>query len=145
VFKKLLVPVDIADPNPARPALATAAYLVDAEAEICLIYVIPFMVDAALEYLPKNFFDAEAAQAKEQLQAMALEAGLPQSRTRLAVPCGAIHHLVLEEATKFDADLIIIGSHKPSASSYFLGSSASAILRHATCSVLVRRNGAVSM
>ncbi len=145
MFKKILVPVDIADPNPARPALATAAYLADAEAEICLIYVIPFLVDAALEYLPKNFFDAEAAQAKGQLQAMALEAGLPQSRTRFAVPCGAIHHLVLEEATNFGADLIIIGSHKPSVSTYFLGSSASAILRHATCSVLVRRNGSVSL
>ena len=97
------------------------------------------MVDATLKYLPKNFFEREAADAREKLRAMAIEAGLPELGTTFAAPCGAIHRLVLEEAKTFGADLIIIGSRRPSVSTYFLGSSASAILRHATCSVLVRR------
>ncbi len=71
---------------------------------------------------------------------MALEAGLQEDRTSYAAPCGAIHHLVLEEARNFGTDLIIIGSHAPSISNYWLGSSASAIVRQASCSVLVRRS-----
>ena len=145
MFRRILVPVDIADPDPARPALATAAELAHGDqAEIRVIYVIPFMIDAALEYLPRNFFDQEAAEAKRQLEKMAREAGLPERCTAFTAPCGAIHHLVLEEADKFGADLIIIGSHKPSVSTYFLGSSASAILRQAKCSVLVRRGDATA-
>ena len=142
VFKKILVPIDVADPTPARPALAAASHLAGADTEICLVYVIPFLIDAALEYLPNNFFHAEAAEAKKQLKEMAAEAGLPEARISFAVPCGAIHHLVLDAAKSFSADLIIIGSHKPSTSTYFLGSSASAILRQATCSVLAKRGSA---
>lgn len=38
-----------------------------------------------------------------------------------------------------DADLIIVGSHHPSAQDYFLGSTASRVVRRAGCSVLVDR------
>jgi nucleotide-binding universal stress UspA family protein len=143
MFHRVLVPVDIADAEPARPAVATARYLADsAEAEIRLVYVIPFMVDAALEYLPKDFFEGEALDARRRLRSMAMEAGLPEGRTTFVTHCGAINQLVLKEAETLGADLIIIGSHRPSMSSYFLGSSASAILRSAMCSVLVRRGAA---
>ena len=38
-----------------------------------------------------------------------------------------------------DADLIVIGSHRPAMSTYLLGSNAKTIVRHAKCSVLVLR------
>ena len=38
-----------------------------------------------------------------------------------------------------DADLIVIGSHRPAMSTYLLGSNAKTVARHATCSVLIVR------
>ena len=143
MFKKILVPVDISAPEPAKPAIKAAAELAKAiDAEIRLVYVSPFLLDAALPYLPDNFFQKEEEESKKRLEALAFEAGLTADRTSVASMCGAVHHLVLEEAKKFGADVIVIGSRQPTVSTYFLGSNASAILRHATCSVLVIRGGA---
>jgi nucleotide-binding universal stress UspA family protein len=46
---------------------------------------------------------------------------------------------VLAEAQFWGADLIIIGSHKPSIRTHLLGSNAEKIVRHANCSVMVVR------
>ncbi len=43
-------------------------------------------------------------------------------------------------AEKVGADCIIVGSHKPGLHNFFLGSTSSRVVRHATCSVHVLRN-----
>ena len=52
---------------------------------------------------------------------------------------GGIYHELLQEASEWDADLIVVGSHRPVMSDYLLGSNAKTIVRHAQCSVLVVR------
>ena len=47
--------------------------------------------------------------------------------------------LWLAEAEDWGADLIIVGAHKLSMATYLLGSTASAIVRHANCTVMVVR------
>ena len=46
---------------------------------------------------------------------------------------------ISDYAQKENADCIIVGSHKPGLSDYFLGSTAARIVRHAHCSVIVLR------
>jgi nucleotide-binding universal stress UspA family protein len=46
---------------------------------------------------------------------------------------------ILAVAEERQADLIIVGSHIPDLSNYFLGATADRIVRHAKCSVLVER------
>ncbi|MCC2654076.1 MAG: universal stress protein UspA, partial [Microvirga sp.] len=46
---------------------------------------------------------------------------------------------VLDEAEQTGADLVVVGSHRPTMATYLLGSNASTIVRHAKCSVLVVR------
>ncbi|WP_202215019.1 universal stress protein, partial [Klebsiella pneumoniae] len=46
---------------------------------------------------------------------------------------------ILERAEAISADLIIIGSRRPSISTYLLGSTAAAVVRYAKTSVLVVR------
>lgn len=46
---------------------------------------------------------------------------------------------ITDYAGDIDADCIVVGSHKPGLSDYFLGSTASRIVRHAPCSVHVLR------
>ena len=43
-------------------------------------------------------------------------------------------------ADKEKADLIVVGSHRPTMTTYLLGSNAKTIVRHAKCSVLVARD-----
>ncbi|WP_216825425.1 universal stress protein [Kiloniella sp. EL199] len=47
---------------------------------------------------------------------------------------------IMDYAKDIDADLVIVGSHKPGLSDYFLGSTASRIVRHACCNVHVLRH-----
>ena len=42
-------------------------------------------------------------------------------------------------AEQTGADLVVVGSHRPTMATYLLGSNASTIVRHAKCSVLVVR------
>jgi nucleotide-binding universal stress UspA family protein len=46
---------------------------------------------------------------------------------------------VLAEAEEWGADLVVVGSHRPTMATYLLGSNAKTIVRHAKCSVLVVR------
>jgi nucleotide-binding universal stress UspA family protein len=64
---------------------------------------------------------------------------LPRERISSVVRLGSVYHEVLDEADKAAADLIVIGSHRPSMSTYLLGSNATTVVRHAKVSVLVVR------
>jgi len=46
---------------------------------------------------------------------------------------------ITDYAAEIGADCIVVGSHKPGLSDYFLGSTAARIVRHAGCSVHVLR------
>jgi nucleotide-binding universal stress UspA family protein len=67
------------------------------------------------------------------------ESGLEPSRVSGVVRQGGIYHEVLEEADNFNADLIVMSSHRPAMRTYFLGSNAGHVVRYARCSVLVVR------
>jgi nucleotide-binding universal stress UspA family protein len=63
----------------------------------------------------------------------------PAERVSSVVRFGAVYPEVLAEAEEWGADLIVIGSHRPTMATYLLGSNAKTIVRHAKCSVLVVR------
>jgi nucleotide-binding universal stress UspA family protein len=140
MFSRILVPVDIPEPELTGPALAQAAELAKASgAAMHLVYVRPFMIDAALEHLPRDFFAHEERQALEELRRLAQITGLPQGKVSTASPIGNVYDHVVAAGKAFNADLIVIGSRRPAMSTYLLGSNAARIVRHAECSVLVVR------
>jgi len=57
----------------------------------------------------------------------------------IAVRTGRSYSSILDVADEKEAELIIIASHRPGLQDYFLGSTASKVVRHAKCSVLVVR------
>ncbi len=57
---------------------------------------------------------------------------------------GAPSTEILEEAARIGADAIVLGSHRPDYTDFFLGSTAARVVRHARCTVVVERSGAVS-
>ena len=140
MYETILVPVDLAEPETSRPAIARAAAMAErGEGRVRLIYVRSIMPVTYMEFVPPDFDTQQQSEAEEGLAEIAADLPLPAERVSSVVRLGSIYHEVLDEADKCGADLIVIGSHRPSMSTYLLGSNATTIVRHAKVSVLVVR------
>jgi nucleotide-binding universal stress UspA family protein len=140
MYKKILVPIDLADPEFAKPAVETAVTLAKASGgEVRLINVIALTPVMLAEYVPPDFDVQQKDSAEEALSIVARESGLPPNQISSVVRQGGVYHEVLEEAQTFHADLIVMSSHRPAMKTYFLGSNAGHMVRYAKCSVLVVR------
>ena len=139
-YRSILVPIDIAEPDTARPAIERAVDLAHASnGTIRLIYVRSILPVTYMEFVPPSFDAEQQREADQKLAQIAAGISLPTERVSAIVTMGSVYDDVLREAEKFDADLIIVGSHRPSMATYLIGSNAVRIVRHAKCSVLVVR------
>ena len=144
MFKQILVPVDLSDPELAKPALATAVMMADQSGgTVRLINIMPLTPVMLAEYVPPDFEAQQRKSAEEALGIVTRETGLDPSRVSATVRQGGIHQEILEEANAMRADLIVMTSHRPqrpAVRTYFLGSNAGHVVRYAKCSVLVVRH-----
>jgi nucleotide-binding universal stress UspA family protein len=140
MFKHILVPVDLADTDLAKPSLETAVSLARTSGgDLRLLNVLPMTPVMLAEYVPPDFDAQQRQSAEEALSIIARECGLAAGHVGWNVRQGGIYHEVLEEAKAIRADLIVMSSHRPAMRTYFLGSNAGHVVRYATCSVLVVR------
>lgn len=140
MFKTILVPVDILDVDTARPALARATALAEVSGgTVRLVHVRSLVPLTYMEFVPSTFDEEQQRDAEDRLAKLAASVELPAERVSSVVRLGSVYAEVLDEAERTGADLVVIGSHRPSMATYLLGSNASTIVRHATCSVLVVR------
>jgi len=140
MYKRILVPVDLADQNLAKPALDTAVMIAGfSGGEIRLINILPVTPVMLAEYVPPDFDVQQRKSAEDALSIVAREVGLGAGRVSSAVRQGGIYHEILEETKAFAADLIVMSSHRVGVRTYFLGSVAGHVVRYANCSVLVVR------
>jgi len=140
MFKRILVPVDLAEPELARPAIETACSLArSADGVVRIIHVLPMTPVMLAEYVPPDFDAQQRKSAEESMKALTGTCTLGPVRISGIVRQGGIYHEVIEEAKAMNADLIVMTSHRPDMRSYFLGSNAGHVVRYANCSVLVLR------
>jgi len=141
MYKRILVPVDLADTDLAKPAITTAVEMAKASGgSVKLVNVLPMTPVMLAEYVPPDFDEQQRKSAEEALGIIARECGLDSAHAAWVVRQGGIYHEVLEEAKAVNADLIVMSSHRPAMRTYFLGSNAGHVVRYAKCSVLVVRN-----
>jgi len=141
MYNKILVPVDLADTDLAKPAINTAVEMArNSNGSVRLVNVLAMTPVMLAEYVPPDFDVQQRKSAEEALTIIARECGLDGGRVSSTVRQGGIYHEVLEEAKGFNADLIVMSSHRPAMRTYFLGSNAGHVVRYAKCSVLVVRN-----
>ena len=134
------MPVDLADTDLAKPAIAAATEMARASAgSVRLVNVLAMTPVMLAEYVPPDFDVQQRKSAEEALGIIAGECGLDPAHISATVRQGGIYHEVLEEAKTFNADLIVMSSHRPAMRTYFLGSNAGHVVRYAKCSVLVVR------
>jgi nucleotide-binding universal stress UspA family protein len=140
MFKQILVPIDLADIELAKPAIQTAVSLVGISGgKVRLLNVLPMTPVMLAEYVPPDFDAQQRKSAEEAMTIICKESGLDATRVSSTVRQGGIYHEVLEEAKAIGADLIVMSSHRPAMKTYFLGSNAGHVVRYAKCSVLVVR------
>jgi nucleotide-binding universal stress UspA family protein len=141
MFKRILVPVDLADTDLAKSAIETAVSLSHASGgSIRLLNVLPTTPVMLAEYVPADFDAQQRQTAEEALAIIAKESGTDAAHITTVVRQGGTYHEVLEEAKTYHADLIVMSSHRPAMRTYFLGSNAGHVVRYAKCSVLVVRH-----
>jgi nucleotide-binding universal stress UspA family protein len=141
MYKKILVPVDLGESDMTKIALDAALALAgrDGDAQLRLVNVQPLVPVAFADYIPPNFDEEMRVAAETDLAATAAKVALPRERVSSIVRFGAVYPEALAEAEDWGADLIVVGSHRPTMATYLLGSNAKTIVRHAKCSVLVVR------
>lgn len=141
MFKSILVPIDLADTDLAKPAIANAAALAQSSDGTVRLLNVQQMTPVMLaEYVPADFDAQQRQSSEEALDIVARESGIDPARISTVVRQGGIYHEILEEAAAIKADLIVMTSHRPAMKTYFLGSNAGHVVRYAKCSVLVVRH-----
>jgi len=143
MFAKILLPIDVAEPEVAKEALEVAATMAKAfDSQLRLIYVAsPIVVASPMAMIPQSVYDDLGVYEKEELERAAAAIDRPRATVTTAVRVGAVYPELLAEAAEWGADLVVVGAHKRSMATYLLGSTAAAIVRHATCTVMVARSG----
>lgn len=136
MFTNILVAVDPSHDGSEVRALATARKLAhDTYAEITALTV--------LEPVPAHLTESMAHEAKIEAADKAATALRQQigkgSEIRVIVRHGRAAHEIIQYARQNGVDCIIVASHRPGFSDYFLGSTAARVVRHAPCSVIVLR------
>jgi len=140
MYNRILVPIDLADIDLAKPALAAAVMMArESNGAVRLINVLPMTPVMLAEYVPPDFEAQQRAAAEEAIAIVAKETGLGADRISTIVRQGGIDREILDEAKAMKADIIVMSSHRTGMRTYFLGSNAGHVVRYATCSVLVVR------
>jgi universal stress protein F len=141
MFKKIVVPVDPSEVDFAKPALKAAADLAkQVDGEVHLVAVLPVMNGYVTELLPADYEEGLEKETEARVHALGTDAGIDPAKITVCLRSGSVYHEVIDEATAWGADAIIVCSHRPQMSTYLLGSNAAKIVRHAPCSVLVLRS-----
>ncbi len=140
MFKSILVPVDLGEVDVAKPGFDQAVELAKlGGGALRLIHVRAPVPYAMNEYIPVEYYDNDEKAVLKALENLAAKLDLPRPRVSAVSPFGSVYDEVLKEAARMNADLIVVGSHRPNWSTYLIGSNAAHIVRHARCSVLVMR------
>ncbi|AGB82041.1 Universal stress protein G [Serratia rubidaea] len=142
MYQMILVPVDLEEPQLTDKAIKHVEYLAKASgAKVHLFHALP---DAsafvtAYSFGIKEFENQAEVNAIDKLKNIIAEMELPLERLSYTISFGSPRDEVLQLADDIGADLIVVGSRRPSVKTYLLGSNAAAIVRHAKTSVMVVR------
>ncbi|MBR3370254.1 MAG: universal stress protein [Rhodobacteraceae bacterium] len=120
-----------------RAALEKARKLLSAGGKVTLVHVIDEIPGYVAAAIPQSQISARRKDVEDQLAAIAAE--FSDIAVEAVIRQGQPSASILGCAQEAAADLIMIASHKPGLSDYFIGSTAARIVRHAQVSVLVTR------
>lgn len=141
-FKKILLPIDINDPNSWEKTIPTCISILkdSPEAELWFLSVIPnFGLSAVEEYFPKGWLKDISSKTLIELEKIVQQHVPKDVKPSLIVDKGVVYQVILDQAAKLEIDLIVMSSSHPNRKDYLLGPNVARVARHAEVSVLIRR------
>jgi nucleotide-binding universal stress UspA family protein len=139
MYRKIIVAVEIGALANGDMTFRKAASLLDSGGEIILLNVVEDIPTYLGVDIPVDLVENAAKDAEEKLQGLIVSTGIP---ARVEISHGRPASGILASAEANTADLVILSSHMPDFSNYFIGATADRVVRHAKCSVLVDRRKA---
>lgn len=134
MYKRILVPLAL-NHGISEQTLAIAKQLGDPDAKITALYVYEMPQGAVNAYLGEDFIAKGIENAHRILaEKISVVEGVDGEIIR-----GHPYRTIVDYAEEHAFDCIVIGSHKPGPSDYFIGSTAARVVRHASCAVHVHR------
>ncbi len=138
-MKKILVAVDIARENGNDAVMKAAEIFSNAMGgSLVLLHIIEPAPGYVVAQIPKEILAQRKTDAEMALRDLADQYGVSEAVVREGAPAAEI----VEYASEISADVIVLDSHDPDLSNYFIGSVASRVVRHAHCSVHIVRHAA---
>ena len=134
MYKKIIVALSL-DHGISETALAKAKLLLDPGGKIIALHVYEAPSGTAGAYISEE--DTKRARQTAEHRLLERVRDVPEASAVLVN--GHSGRIIADYAKEEGADCIIMGSHKPELSDFFLGSTASRVVRHAHCSVVVLR------
>jgi len=139
---KLLVAVD--DSKYSEAAVnGVANYFKPQTAEVRILHVLTPIVLSALPQMSRGYapeLEEQAKQGRDLVDKCAQRLHVNGYKVDSEVETGDVRESIINSATRWHADLILLGSHgHKGMGRLLLGSVAESVVRHANCSVLVVR------
>lgn len=142
MFKKIFVPVDLAQESSWQKALPVAVKMArENNAEILAFTVVPDLLMTLVgPFLPEDHQENMMKEAEQNLSDL-LAREVPKDVRALGYARHGkrIYRQILKAADELGADLIVLASHRPENKDYLLGPNAAQVVRHAMQSVFVVR------
>ena len=139
MYSRILVAVDLDEPSSWQKPISTALALADCfGAKLALAYVVPDRVLMLQAQWSVSSVRAIMEDARIKLMKVARDHALGRGVEEI-VRSGPVYAGLIEAGETFEADLIVLSSHRPEMKDYLLGANASRVVRHAKCSVMVVR------
>lgn len=139
MYSRILVAVDLDEPSSWKKPIAAALALADCfGARVAFAYVVPDRVLMLQAQWSVSSVRAIMEDARIGLMKLAREHAGDREIEEI-VNSGSVYSGVIEAGRTFEADLIVLSSHRPEMKDYLLGANASRVVRHARCSVMVVR------
>lgn len=135
MYQNILVPVAFGMERDTLRSIEIAQAIAGEGATITALHVIEEIPSYVAQYLPENQLSDNIREIEASL-AKNLES---HPKIKIKVVEGHAGHTIVDFAEANKNDCIVIASHRPGFQTYFLGSTAARVVRHAPCSVHVVR------
>lgn len=141
-FKKILLPIDINDPDSWEKTLPTCVSILkeSPDSKIWFLSVIPnFGLSSVEEYFPKGWLKDISAKTMAELENIVKKHVPEEINPNLLVGKGVVYQVILDQAALLEIDLIVMSASHPKRKDFLLGPNVARVARHAEASVLIRR------
>ncbi|MFK7879830.1 universal stress protein [Roseobacter sp.] len=135
MYKNILVPVLFDNQHDTPASYAAARALGDDDAAFTVMHVLEAIPAYAASEVPKEVL----AKTKNDAEEFLTESAKALPGASAALVSGHAGKTIVDYANEHDIDCIIMASHRPGIEDFFLGSTASRVVRHAGCSVHIIR------